>query len=156
MGAGDPIYASDFAVLARGRRTTNTAAVTTTETGVLRVDGVPVLANRAYLVMLPSINMDSSVTGDLITASIRVSTSGAATTASTRIGMLRNVDPGTSPVFSTFAYFFPTADGTASFLLSFVRTTGTGNVFMFYSATDYLDMIVAGYGLAPADTGVVI
>lgn len=158
MASGDVVFSTDFriGVVARGRRTVNTSVITSTETGVLRIDSVPVFAGRAYLVILPAINVGSTVSSDVFTVSIRVSTSGAATTSSTRLSRLQDVDPGTDPIYPLAAYFFPSADGTASFLMSVVRTSGTGNVAVFCSATDYLDMVVADAGFAPADTGVVI
>ena len=52
MAAGSIVSSSDFrvGVVARGRRTTSTGTFTTTETGVLRIDNIPVVSGLLYLV----------------------------------------------------------------------------------------------------------
>lgn len=144
--------------VARGRRTTATGNITTTETGVLRLDGIPIFAGRAYRISTSNINMDTSVAGDIASARIRISTSGTATTASTQIVQLRNTidDVANSDVLTLNATHFPAADATLSVLLSAVRVAGTGNIVVFCSGTEILDLVVTDEGLAPSDTGVVI
>lgn len=145
-------------VIARGRRTTATGSVTTTETGVLRLDSVPLLAGRAYEISTSGINLDTSVANDIATARIRISTSGAATIASTQIAQMRNTidDAANSNVIPLQTYYFPGVDTTLSVLLSIVRVAGTGNIIVFCSGTEILDLIVTDLGVAPTDTGVVI
>lgn len=147
-----------LAVIARGRRTTATGNITTTETGVLRIDSIPVKAGRGYQIATSNINMDGSVANDIYAARIRISTTGTATTSSTQIANIRQTsdDPTNSNIFPENTYYFPSADATLSVLLSAVRTAGTGNLVVFCSATDILDMCVVDLGVAPSDTGVVI
>jgi hypothetical protein len=169
--AGDPTYASDVnlltdredsplpqGVIARGRRTSATGNITTTETGVLRIDNIPVYAGRLYRISTSNINMDTSVANDIGVCRIRISTSGAASTSSTQIANIRQtVDDATnSNIVPENCFYVPGADGTLSVLLSAVRQSGTGNLVIFCSGTDILDLVVTDEGLDPGDTGVVI
>lgn len=145
-------------VIARGRRTTATGNITTTETGVLRIDSIPVVAGRGYQIFTSNLNMDGSVANDVFSARIRISTSGTATTSSTQIAQIRQYsdDPANSNIFPENTYYFPSATATLSVLLSAVRVSGSGNLVVFCSATDILDLVVVDLGVAPSDTGVVI
>lgn len=153
-----PLTSTPLGMIARGRRTTSTGNITTTETGVLRIDGIPVYANRAYAIQISNTNIDTSVSNDSASMKIRISTSGAATTASTQIGELRTVidDAATSNILPTVVFYFPTGDATLSILSSLVRVSGTGNIIMFGAAVDPMDMVIFDLGLAPGDSGVVI
>lgn len=157
--SGDVISAADLPVaIARGRRTTATGNITTTETGVLRLDGIPVFSGRLYRISTSNINMDTSVPNDIGVCRIRVSTSGAATTSSTQIANIRQTidDASKSNIVPLNTFYVPSADGTLSVLLSAVRDSGTGNLVVFCSGTDILDMVVTDEGEDPGDTGVVI
>ena len=169
--AGDPIYASDVNVLSddndsplpqgvikRGRRTTSTGNVTTTETGVLRVDSIPVYAGRLYKISTSNINIDTSVDNDVARAAIRVSTSGNATTSSTLIGYVRNTidNNSQSNVHNITCFYAPAADATLSVLLTLLRQAGTGNIIVFGGAADICDLVIEDMGIDPGDTGVVI
>jgi len=145
-------------VIKRGRRTTATGAITTTETGVLRIDNIPVVAGRLYRISTTNINMDGSVANDIGACRIRVSTAGAATTASTQIANIRQTidDPTNSNIVPENCFYVPGSSGTLSVLLSAVRVAGTGNVVVFCSGTDILDMVITDEGVDPGDTGVVI
>lgn len=145
-------------VVARGRRTTPTGNVTTTETGVLRLDGIPVKAGRGYEITTSDMNMDTSVSNDLATARIRINTAGTAITSSTQIVQMRNTidDATNSNVIPLQCYYFPTSDATLSVLLTVQRVAGTGNIIIFCSGTEILDLVVRDMGIAPADSGVVI
>ena len=145
--------------IARGRRTTATSTVTTTETGVLRLDSVPLVGGHAYKIAMSDINMDTSVANDVGVVRFRIDTTGAAaTTTSTQIQQMRNtIDNATdSNVIPMQAFYHPASDETLSVLFSLQRTSGTGNLIVFCSSVDILDMHIIDLGVAPADTGVVI
>lgn len=146
-------------IVKRGRRTTSTGNVTTTETGVLRIDNIPVLAGRWYQISTGPLNMDGSVDNDIGKVQIRASQSGAATTASTLIGYMRQTidSAAQSNVVNLNAWYLAPSDGTLSVILTLIRQTGTGNIIIFCSTSgDILDMVVQFAGNDPGDTGVVL
>lgn len=145
-------------VIARGRRTTSTGNVTTTETGVLRVDNIPVYAGRIYKINTSNANMDTSVDNDVGRLAVRYSTSGAATTSSTLGNQWRNtIDNNSQSNAEDLTMFYaPAADATLSVLLTLLRQAGTGNIIIFGSSSDVLDLVIEDLGLDPGDTGVVI
>lgn len=145
-------------IIARARRTSSTGNITTTETGVLRLDSVPVVSGRAYKIVTNGINMDTDTSNDVGTVRFRVNTAGTATTSSTLINSFRNTidNNSQSNVVSAIGMFIAGSTGNASFLMSLVRQAGSGNLIIFCDATNYLDMWVEDMGVAPSDTGVVI
>lgn len=145
--------------IARGRRTTATGTVTTTETGVLRLDSVPMIGGHVYEICTSDINVDTSVANDVAAVRFRIDVTGAAATiTSTQIQQQRNtIDNATdSNVLPAQLFYHPASDVTLSVLMSLIRVSGTGNIIVFCSATDILDMQVIDHGVAPSDTGVVI
>lgn len=150
------------AVVKRGRRITATGNITTTETGVLRIDNIPVAAGSIYQVNVSNINMDTTVSNDIGEVKLRVlysaSPGSPATTSSPQINHLRNtIDDATqSNVIPLNAFYPASADGYVSMLLSAVRVTGTGNLVVFCASTEVLDFVVQFGGVDPGDTGVVI
>jgi hypothetical protein len=163
MPAGDRIYASDgVRVVARGRRTTATGNITTTETGVLRIDNIPVFDVKGYRILTSNLNLDASVANDIADARIRVvqspTTGTAATISSTQICHMRTTidDIALSNVLPVSGYYWPSSDGYLSVLLTCQRVAGTGNIVVFCSSTELLDMVVEELGADPGDTGVVI
>lgn len=164
-GVGDPVTADSLdtylplGVIRRGRRTTPTGNITTTETGVLRLDNIPIVVNHLYSISTSNINLDGTVANDIGNVRIRVDATGAsATIASTQIGQLRQTmdDPTNSNILPENTYYLAAATGSLSVLLSAIRTSGTGNVVLFCSNTDILDMVITDLGVDPGDTGVVI
>lgn len=149
-------------VLKRGRRTTATGNVTTTETGFLRIDNIPVVAGGIYQFTTTNMNVDTTVSNDISDVRCRVaysaSTGTAATTSSTQIAHFRNTidDASQSNVLPLNGFYIATADGYISLLLSVVRVTGTGNIVVFCSGSEILDFVVQFGGTDPGDTGVVI
>lgn len=145
-------------VVARARRSTPTGNITTTETGVLRLDGISVRQGRFYQICTSNLNMDTSVANDIGICVIRVSTSGAATTSSTQIAYVRQFidDASRSNVAPENCFYVPSADATLSVLLSAQRVAGTGNLVVFASSVEMLDLTVIDLGPDPGDTGVVI
>lgn len=163
MPAGDRLYAADGArVVKRGRRITATGSITTTETGVLRVDDIPVFAGKAYMLKTSNLNLDTSVANDIGDARLRVAQNAApgtaATITSTQIGHFRNTidDASQSNVNDITAFYFPSSDGYLSALITAQRVTGTGNLVVFCSSVEILDLVVLEIGDDPGDTGVVI
>lgn len=145
-------------IIARGRRTTATGSVTTTETGVIRLDSIPVYAGRGYTIYTSCLNLDTSVNNDIASIIIRASTSGTATTASTGVTTMRTTidDATNSNILPVTGLLFPSASGTLSVLLSIVRVAGTGNIVLFSSGAQFTDLIVRDEGVVPADTAVII
>jgi hypothetical protein len=88
--AGDPTYASDLNNLPKGTlakhiRTSVVTGVAATETGVQRIDAIPVRNGYTYKVVCPRVNItvSSATTPSSVgLAKLRGSTSGAATIAS--------------------------------------------------------------------------
>jgi hypothetical protein len=156
-----PLEVQSQRIVARGRRNTSTGNVTTTETGVLRIDNIPVIAGGSYRISTSNMNLDGSVDNDVGTARIRVATGAFGTTAtiaSTLIGYLRNTidSAANSNVLNLQAFYFPSSDTYLSVLLSIIRQGGSGNIIIFGSASDLLDLTVEYSGADPGDTGVII
>jgi len=149
-------------VIKRGRRTTATGNITTTETGFLRLDNIPVKAGNIYQINTTNINVDTSVDNDVGDVKLRVAFSASpgtnATTSSTQIARMRNTidNLSQSNVLPMNAFYAATADGYISLLLSLVRLAGTGNLVLFASSTEIIDLVVQFGGPDPGDTGVVI
>jgi len=153
------IEGSQQLVIARGRRTTSTGNVTTTETGVLRIDNITMKAGKLYQISTGPINMDGTIDNDVGKIQLRLSTSGAATTSSTIIGYMRQTidNNAQSNVVSLNEWYLSPTDATVSILMTLVRQAGTGNVIVFCTSSgDILDMVVQFAGTDPGDTGVVI
>ena len=163
---GDVIFASDInnqpKIIARGQRTTATAAITTTETGVIRLDDVPVRNGYCYEITVDNINIDTSVANDIGIVRMRyvfaASAGSTATTTSTQLNTWRNTidDATNSNVLPWVNHYFATADGFLSILFSLQRQAGTGNLIWFCSATDVCNVVVKDIGSDPGNTGVVI
>jgi hypothetical protein len=161
--AGDIILTTDIPVLvSRGRRTTATGNITTTETGVLRLDDVAVRSGWAYEIFTNNINLDTSVANDIAAARLRVAFSASpgtsATTSSTQIQQMRNTidDATNSNIIPMNALYLPGSTGYLSVLLSAIRVAGSGNIVVFASGTDTLELMVRELGEDPGDSGVVI
>lgn len=156
------IEANTQKMVKRGRRVTAKTGITTTETGVLRVDDVPVIAGGAYRIMTSNLNLDSTVANDSLTARMRVlfsaSTGSPATTASPQIASMRNTQDKTtySNLIPLSGFYFPGSSGFISVLISGVRADGTGTMQFFASAGEPLDLTIEYAGADPGDTGVIL
>lgn len=150
------------AFIARARRTTSTGNVTTTETGVLRIDNVLVKSGSIIQVQTGPLNLDTDVAETVATARLRVAysatTGTAATTSSGMIGQYRaNQENATQSNVGTFnGFYIVSADGYISVLLSILRQAGSGNIVCFSDSTNPTDLVVQYGGADPGDTGVVI
>lgn len=162
MPAGSRLYGHDAPrIVKRGRRTTPLGGITTVELPLLRIDDIPVFADRAYMIKTSNMNLDGSLANDIGAVRVRVNQSPtpgiAATVANAaQIGQLRSTldDPTSSNVLPATAFWFPSADGYMSVLLGAVRTGGTGTLQVFCSLTEILDLVVYDLGDDPGDTGV--
>jgi len=146
-------------IVAWGNRTTTSTTFTSTEQGVLRLDSIPVVNGREYLIVVPAWIPNSTVASDAIETFFRVSTSGAATTSSTQMegGTVMNSRSAaaTQFVLGASARYKASATGTISILLSGVRSAGTGTCSLVASAGKYaLNMLVYDMGVGVSDTGV--
>ena len=160
ISAGDTPTATQLndpvgSTVARGNRQTS-SSTTTTETAVLRIDSVPVVNGRIYWIVTDNLFLTSSVAADVVSARVRASTSGAATTASTIVGEGAAQEPiATAQGVPLRVKYVPGATGNVSFLLSVARIGGTGNASIVV-ATNHpdIDIAVIDGGVDPGDTGV--
>lgn len=143
-------------IIARGRRETN-SSTTTTETSVLRVDGVVFKAGRMYRVHTSGLALTSSVTTDQVSAKIRIATDGTtATTSSTQIGLNQDVVNGSGAVQPLATEHTPAADQTGSVLLTVARVSGSGNASIAAGATFPVCLWIEDLGVDVGNTGVLL
>lgn len=146
-------------VIARGRRTTSSTG-TTSEVGVLRLDGVSLISGRLYAVRTGLLALNGTVATDTFFARIRYDTTGAnATTSSTILpgadAQDEENDASWHSTKSISALYVPGANQTVSFLLTAGRLIGSGTVTLQATATDRLiEMLVTDLGVDVGDTGV--
>jgi hypothetical protein len=145
-------------ILARGKRVTD-SSTTTTEVGVLRLDGIPVVSGQAYRVDLSPVSLDSSVVNDAVQARCRFAIGSTATTSSTQISQPLQAVVGSIAVVAWPGLWTINAPSTGllSVLISVARQSGTGNARMLrgLGAGD-MTLIVSNMGVDPGDTGVSI
>lgn len=142
-------------LIARGRRETN-STTTTSEVGVLRLDDIPILAGRTYIIDTSSLSMDGNTANDILRATIRYTTDGTTpTTSSTILVLAQELQANAS--FSVFcnprASYTPAGNETLSLLLTVARATGAGTVGMVGSATNPIELFVIDMGEDVGDTG---
>jgi hypothetical protein len=160
--AGDDITAEKLNLLgikALGRRQT-TPAATTTIMGVLRLDDIPYVANRAYEVQMNP-QMTGSITADSMHATIRYTTDGSTPTTASPIlpgaSIVSKVVVGTAgETRSVSAIHEAASDQTLSLLACIARISGTGNVTVAADATSEFTVSVIDVGKAVGNTGVSI
>jgi hypothetical protein len=149
-------------IVKRGRRITSTGNITTTETGWLRLDNIPVLAGNVYQINTTNINVDTSVDNDIADVKLRVAYSATtgtlATITSTLVGHLRGtIDSASiSNIIPMNMFYMATANGYISLILTLQRVAGTGNIIIFATGADFIDFVVQFGGPDPGDTGVVL
>lgn len=141
--------------IARAERIT-TSTTTTTEIGVLRLDGVPTVDGRLYYVLISPLWLASTVALDVITGRVRYDTVGTAGTTDTILGECGAHQPSLATYgVPSILKFVPSATTNTSFLLSVGRVAGTGNVSIVVAAGHpSIDMMVFDAGPDPGDTGV--
>lgn len=133
------------------QRTTSSTS-TTTEIGVLRIDSLALQANRAYEIWTSPLYLLSSVTGDVITARLRGSTAGSATTSSGVITSVQQKTDSIQPPAVNMMFLYQTSSAvTLSVLLTVGRASGSGNVSTFGADTE---IYIRDAGPSLTDTGV--
>lgn len=143
--------------IARGLRTTD-SSTTTTEVGVVRLDGVPVKAGRTYTISTNSLSPLSGTANDYAGLKIRVSTTGTATTSSTALIVTQGRITGANgnESWGVSVTYNPAADETLSILLTVSLVSGTGSASVSGSATIPIELWVDDMGADPGNTGVSI
>lgn len=144
------------AIIARHERITN-SSTTTTEVGVLQIEGVVMKNGRAYWVGTPPIHVQGGA-ADVVALRIRYTTDG--TTAGTSSTVLRyeqtTIRTGTpdEPI-QIGEWYFPTSDQTLSILLTVARVAGTAAAAFVVGASDrVIRLTVEDRGEDPGATGI--
>lgn len=142
----------------RARRTSN-STTTTTETGVLRLDDIPILAGRCYEIKSSPLGLDSSVTNDETIAQIRYTTDASTPTTSSTVlpgsrVQTRQTDANVAEHKVICTTYTPAADETLSLLLCVARLAGTGNHSITPDTSGITEFTVVDIGVDPGDTGV--
>lgn len=147
-------------VIAQGNRTSNKTF--TTITGYLRLDSVPLLDGRSYMIVAHNLRIDVSAgaaANDHYKFDLRYDGTGAAaTTTSAEIGRSELTTASTSTAQDdsfppVIGWVNPSADATGSFLLTATRTAGGATVAV-QADTGGVWLTVFDMGIAVADTGV--
>lgn len=142
-------------VLAEAWRTTNSTTTTTTEIGVLRMDGLVVPAGQQVDVCADNLMLTSTANEEGIVARFRMAVGSTATVSSTLKQELRQqtvTAQGQASGVLRFTYT-PAATETLSIILTVLRVAGTGNVSInTIDGRIYFDAKAGGK--SPANTGV--
>lgn len=156
-GPADPgQYNTDTRKLVgRGRRETD-SSTTTTETGVLRIDGLALKSGRHYRVSTTPMQINSSVLNDVVTVRFRYTTDGStATTSSTQLGQItadHNISAGKGAPLQ--GEVTPGSDQTVSLLLTVGRTSGSGNALIEGNAIYPICIWVDDHGPDSGNVGI--
>jgi hypothetical protein len=158
------VEASQQKILARGRRETNKTNIGATELPVMRLDNIPVLDGFMYRISTGPVNFDNQnvgMTGEMGEMRFRAqySTSLPSTPAiitSSFLGRFRDslVESAFGPAFGGQVFYYASADGYISVLLSAIRTAGSNPVQIVADSSNPLDLTVEFAGEDPGDTGV--
>lgn len=151
------------AYIKRGRRTTVPATVNLTETGILRIDNIPVRAGCIYNISTAELNLDVDSNNTIAVGRIRQfyqATSGGVCTVGngTLVSLNRMTQPNAaqSNVTTMNGIYIATADGFISALFTIVVQSGSGGITFFAAPTEPFDMFVQFGGIDPGDSGVVL
>lgn len=148
-------------IIARAARRTASSTTTTAEIGVLRLDAIPVVAGRAYLITTCGLNLSSSVAGDAVMVRVRAALGSTATTSSGVVegGQLRVPcqTSASSPILPLVCRYYAASSGALSLILTVQRSAGTGNVSIFADSSGQLcELVISDANVDPGDTGVVL
>lgn len=132
--------------------------VSTTETGFIRIDSIPIRNGYTYEVVANRCVVTATVAGTTGICRLRGSTSGNATIASSLLdgGEIRtSAAPDTSnvPELVLIGYFDSSTTGSLSVILTVIRAQGTGTVGLFASSANVSPLLIKEIGVTPADTG---
>lgn len=139
--------------------------VSTTETGFLRIDGIPIRNGYHYLFVAPQVNITTNASLTTVgVVNLRYNLSGNATVTSSRLpygGFFRKGQPisasNSTDVECLTGAYHASADGTLSVIMSLVRdgsSPGTATLGLFASAGNPCPLFVYEMGLFPAVSGV--
>lgn len=137
-------------VIARYARATNKGTFTTTETGIVRIDDVAMLAGRAYSIRYPRIRASSSVAADRIKWHCRINSAGLAVVGSTLIARSEGI-AGDSMHLEVIRY--PAVDENLSIWLGCLRVAGTGNITALGADEGGLEVLVEDLGVSVGFNG---
>lgn len=143
-------------VVKRGSRNTD-SPTTTTELGVLRVDSIPIKAGYLYKIWTSPLFIISTVTTDVNLVTLRTSTSGNATTASTLLVQAQAPTVNTThpPIIPSLIMPYASgSDQTLSVLLSVGRMVSGSGTAKLGSSVGTIELVIECLGLDPGDTGV--
>lgn len=144
--------------VARTKRETS-SSTTTTEVGVLQLEGVKVLGGHSYTIATSSLLPVSSVANDYVGMKIRYTSDGStATTSSTQLHGVQTRITGASGNETSILVvtYNPTADEVLSILLSVSRVSGTGNAALTGAATTPIELWIDHDGIDPGNTGLAL
>lgn len=142
--------------VARAGPRTTSSATTTTEAEILRLDSVPVLADRTYTVRTSVLLPVSSVANDYVACRVRMTSDGStATAASTQlIGTQTRITGASGNETALIAVTVnPSTDQTLSLVLTVARVSGTGNAAINASSTAPIEFWIDHDGEDPGNTG---
>lgn len=144
-------------IIKRADRSSN-SSTTTTEIGVLRLDGIVVSTGRALIVSTNPMYLFSSVANDIVEIRLRYTTDGSNATTSSPImpkataqDRVYNTSGGPTQMIETEYTPAGIPSETLSILLTVTRISGTGTVAVFASAIKVSDV-----GIDPGASGVSI
>jgi hypothetical protein len=149
-------------VIGWGQRITG-SSLTTSEVGVLRLDGLQIKAGDIYHFWTSPLILRSDTASTEVVANLRLSVSGAATTASTAITQAFDII-GTWPAnvnaqTQQINYIYQSAsDQVASLLLTVAKFNGAdpGNVLINAGAAIPIQLVCEWIGADPGNTGVAL
>lgn len=146
--------------IAYGLRTTSSSGVTSASYGgIMRLDSIPIVNGQDYEIKTTPLIFESSVAGDLLNLGFFVSTSGAATTASTFLDALVMDSKSASFAQRTVpfvALYNSTTTGTLSILSALSRASGTGTCKINASADYPFKLWVSAAGPSQNSTAVLL
>lgn len=149
----DTTLTTKYGVIARWTRVTSRTAGAATEVPMVRIDNIAMLGGIYYTIETNSLDAANTTT-DTGVLFIRLSTAGAATTASAQLGYAQWNSSGSTPRQAPvmIAEYAPVSNVTASVLLS-VRG-GSSSVTINGTATQPIVLTVKAWGKAPTPSGV--
>lgn len=141
-------------IIKRGKRITESAgAANSTPVAVMRVDNIPLVAGRSYVITTGTLHVTSTSSSDTIRAELRYSTVGTATTASAILeGAQSFTDFGSTAQLDVI--YTPATNQTVSLLLCVARFAGAGTTTIYADGTRIIQIRVHDDGIDPGNSGV--
>ena len=148
----DALNNATVKTIARGHRTTNKASITT-EVGFLRIDDVPMVANRLYRVAVGPMYVTSSVANDEWIARLRWTADGSTPTTSSATLDLAVSQEGQSTNME--AYLSDVTGFTFSVMITLALQTGTGSLTLD-ATSQPVRLVIQDIGPDPGNVGVAL